>query len=316
MNSTDSKIRFDGRVAVVTGSGRGLGRAYALLLAARGAKVVVNDNGALPGGEGRDEGPAQDVVQEIKAAGGEAVACTESVATSAGGKAIIEAAMDSWGRLDILVQNAGNSRHAPFGEVTQEDFDAVLDVHLRGAFHVVRPAFPIMCKAGYGRVVMTSSIVGLYGASNVVGYAVGKAGTIGLCNVVAQEGAAHGVKSNCILPGAITRLAEGRDTAAFPPTMTPEMVAPVVGWLSHESCSITGELLIAFAGRVARAYIAETPGVFRDHWTIEDVAREINLARTSDQPWELPTLTGFNEHIARSFAMNKAAGSSTPSSGR
>src|SRR5215472_15281587 len=173
-----SQLRFDGRVAVVTGAGRGLGRSYALLLASRGAKVVVNDPGASLKGEGGDTGPAETVVREIKAAGGEAVACTESVATPQGGKAIIDTAMDRWGRIDVLIHNAGIVRRGSLKEMTYEDFDAVLDVHLRGAFHVVRPAFPAMCDAGYGRIVLTSSIGGLYGSHGVVNYAAAKAGVI------------------------------------------------------------------------------------------------------------------------------------------
>lgn len=304
MNPAKSELRFDDRVAVITGAGRGLGRAYAKLLASRGAKVVVNDTGAGRNGEGLDAGPAADVVDEIRAAGGEAVACTESVASPEGGKAIIEAAMDNWGRLDILIQNAGNSRRSLLHEFPYEDFEAMLDVHLRGAFHVVRPAFPIMRKAGYGRVVITSSNAGLYGTENRAAYSVCKAGLIGLANVVAREGAAHGVKANCILPGAITRMAEGLDTSGYPATMTPETVAPAVGWLAHEACSITGELVISMAGRLARAYYVETPGVFCDDWTVEEVARNIEIARSSDEPWELAPLTAFEDHIVRSFAMN------------
>ena len=152
-------LRFDGRVAVVTGGGRGLGRSYALLLASRGAKVVVNDPGGSLDGEGVDSGPAESVVSEITAAGGQAVACTESVSTPEGGDSIVRTALDHYGRLDILVHNAGNVRGGSLKEMSYEDFDAVLDVHLRGAFNVVRPAFPLMCEAGYGRIVLTSSIV-------------------------------------------------------------------------------------------------------------------------------------------------------------
>ena len=231
-----SDLRFDGRVAVVTGGGRGLGRSYALLLASQGAKVVVNDPGGSIAGDGTDAGPAEEVVREITAAGGEAVASTESVATPEGGKAIIDTALDRYGRIDILVHNAGNVRRASLKEMTYDDFEAVVDVHLRGAFHVVRPAFPLMCDAGYGRIVLTSSIGGLYGNHEVANYAVAKAGVIGLSNVAAIEGAAHGVKSNVIVPAAVTRMAEGIDTSAYPP-MGPELVAPVVGWLAHESCS-------------------------------------------------------------------------------
>ena len=198
-------------------------------------------------------------MREIEAAGGEAVACTESVATPEGGQAIIHTALDRYGRIDILIHNAGNVRRASLKEMTYEDFDAVLDVHLRGAFHVVRPAFPVMCDAGYGRIVLTSSIGGLYGNHGVANYAAAKAGVIGLSNVVALEGAAEGVKSNVVVPAAVTRMAEGLDTSAYPP-MGPEHVAPAVAWLAHESCSITGEILVAVAGRVARALIAETAG--------------------------------------------------------
>lgn len=297
------ELRFDDRVAVITGAGRGLGRAYALLLASRGAKVVVNDLGGSLQGGGADVGPAEEVVQEIKASGGDAVACTESVATPEGGKAIVQAALDHYGRIDILVHNAGIVRRASLDEITYEDFEEVLDVHLRGAFHVVRPAFPLMGKAGYGRIVLTSSINGLYGNASVVSYCVAKAGTIGLSNVVALEGAERGVKCNVILPGALTRMAEGLDTSAYPP-MGPELVAPVVGWLAHESCSITGEMLASMAGRVARAFSAETPGVYRAAWTIEDVAGQVDAIRNTDDFVLFPAVpSGHVDHLQYSFEM-------------
>ena len=166
-----SDLRFDGRVAVVTGAGRGLGREYALLLASRGARIVVNDYGGSLAGEGRDGGPADDVVQEITAAGGEAVASTDSVSTPPGGEAVIASALDTYGRVDILIHNAGIVRRAALRDMTSEDFDAVLDVHLRGAFHVVHAAFGPMCDAGYGRIVLTSSIGGIYGNHDVANYA-------------------------------------------------------------------------------------------------------------------------------------------------
>ncbi len=298
-----SELRFNGRVAVITGAGRGLGRAYALLLASRGAKIVVNDPGGSLHGSGLDAGPAEEVAREIRTAGGEAAACTASVATAEGGGAIIRSALDHYGRIDILVHNAGIVRPAPLKEMTQADFDAVLDVHLRGAFHVVRPAFPIMCEAGYGRIVLTSSIGGLYGNRRVANYGVAKAGTIGLSNVVALEGAAEGVKCNVIVPGAVTRMAEGLDTSAYPP-MSPELVAPVVGWLAHESCSISGEMLVSIAGRVARAFIAESPGVYRDSWSIEQVAEHMDAVRDVNAPLILPVVpTGHADHIRYSFAM-------------
>jgi NAD(P)-dependent dehydrogenase (short-subunit alcohol dehydrogenase family) len=292
---------------VITGAGRGLGRAYALLVASRGASVVVNDTGGSLKGEGVDAGPAEEVAREIRAEGGEAVACTASVSTPEGGAAVIRAALDHYGRIDILIHNAGIVRAAPLKEMTQEDFDAVLDVHLRGAFHVVRPAFAHMCKAGYGRVVLTSSIGGLYGNHMQANYGVAKAGLIGLSNVVALEGAAEGVKCNIIVPAAVTRMAEGLDTRNYPP-MSPEMVAPAVAWLAHESCSITGEMLISIAGRIARAFIAESPGVYRDTWSIEEVGEQMDAIRNADAPFIFAVVpTGHADHIRSSFEMARVA---------
>jgi NAD(P)-dependent dehydrogenase (short-subunit alcohol dehydrogenase family) len=296
-------LRFEGRVAVVTGGGRGLGRSYALLLASRGAKVVVNDPGGGLTGDGTDAAPADDVVREIAAAGGQAVASTGSVATAAGGEAIIQTALERYGRLDILIHNAGNVRSGSLKEMSYEDFDAVLDVHLRGAFNVVRPAFPVMCEAGYGRIVLTSSIGGLYGNHGVANYAAAKAGVIGLSNVAALEGAAEGVACNVIVPAAVTRMAAGIDTSAYPP-MGPELVAPVVGWLAHEACSVTGEVFIALAGRVARAVIAESPGVHRPAWTVEDVGEHLDAIRNIEAPLVFPVVPGgHDDHISYSFGL-------------
>lgn len=300
--------RFDGRVAVITGAGRGLGREYALLLAGKGARIVVNDLGASLAGDGGDSGPAEAVVQEIRAAGGDAVACTESVATPGGGKAIVQSALDHYGRIDILIHNAGNVRYGSLSELSLEDLKAVIDVHLLGAFHVVRPAFPVMAEAGYGRIVLTSSIGGLYSIPSGLPYAVSKSGMIGFNNVIALEGAGRNIKSNVILPGAVTRMAEGLDVSQYPP-MGPELVAPVVGWLAHESCSISGELLVSMAGRIARALVAETEGVYRPSWTIDEVAADIDRIRDTGKLWLLPPLpNGFGDHLQRSFEMARAGG--------
>jgi NAD(P)-dependent dehydrogenase (short-subunit alcohol dehydrogenase family) len=298
-----AELRYDDRVAIVTGGGRGLGRAYALLLASRGAKVVVNDVGGNIRGDEVIEDPAADVVAEIKAAGGEAIAITDSVATVAGGKAIIEAAMDNWGRLDILIPNAGNVRRGAIHEISSEDFQSVIDVHLQGAWNLVRPGYEIMVKAGYGRVVLTSSIGGIYGNATSVNYGMAKAAMIGLNNVIALEGAEHNIKSNIILPGAVTRMSEGIDITQFPP-MPPELVAAVVGWLAHESCSVTAEMYVSTAGRVARAYINETVGVFQPDWTPDQVGARIAAIRDPANPWTLePVPMGFGEHLGRSFEM-------------
>ncbi|MBP3082208.1 SDR family NAD(P)-dependent oxidoreductase [Mycolicibacterium fortuitum] len=296
-----STLRFDERVAVITGAGRGLGREYALLLASTGAKVVVNDPGGSLSGDGADTAPAQQVVDEITTAGGEAIAVTDSVATVEGGQAIIGKAVERFGRVDILIHNAGTVRRGSLKELTYNDFEAVLDVHLRGAFHVVRPAFPLMCDSGYGRVVLTSSIGGLYGNHEVANYAAAKAGILGLCNVVALEGAADGVLCNAIIPGAVTRMADGLDTSAYPP-MGPDLVAPVVGWLAHETCSVTGEYFVAIAGRLARAAVVESPGVYQPSWSMEQVGEQMTRIRDLSEPVVFPVAPdGHSEHIRYSF---------------
>jgi len=294
-----SELRYDDRVIVITGAGRGLGRAYAELLGARGARVVVNDPGSAVRGEGIDAGPAAEVVAAIKAQGGDAIVSTDSVATPEGGRAIIEAALDHYGRIDGLIHNAGNVRYGSMQALSQEDFDAVLDVHLRGAFHVARAAFPHMCKARYGRIILTSSIGGLYGNRDCVNYGMSKSGMIGLNNVLALEGEAEGVKSNIIVPGAVTRMAEGLDISQYPP-MGPELVSPVVAWLAHESCSVTGEMLVSIAGRVARAFIAESKGVYQPSWTPEDVGARIDAIMDSQDPLVF-VLEGHVDHIRYSF---------------
>jgi len=298
-----AELRYDDRVAIVTGGGRGLGRAYARLLAARGAKVVVNDVGGNIRGDEVIENPAQDVVDEIVSAGGTAVASTDTVATIAGGKAIIDAAMDNWGRLDILIPNAGNVRRGGIDEISHDDFQAVIDVHMHGAWNLVRPGFEIMVKSGYGRVVLTSSIGGIYGNPTNVPYAMAKSSMIGLNNLIALEGAERNIKSNIILPGAVTRMSEGMDVSMFPP-MPPEFVAAVVGWLVHESCSVTAEMYVSTAGRVARAYVNETAGVFQPDWTPEQVGARIAEIRDPAGAWTLhPVPGGFGEHLGRSFEM-------------
>ncbi len=298
-----SELRFDNRVAVITGAGRGLGRSYALLLASRGAKIVVNDPGVSMQGDEANTGPAQQVVEEIIAAGGEAIANTDSVATPEGGQAIIDSAINHFGRVDILIHNAGIVRRAPLDEMSYEDFETVLDVHLRGGFHVLRAAFPLMKKAGYGRVVMTSSIAGLYGSPNTTNYSVSKTGLVGLTNIAAIEGAEFDIKCNVILPAAVTRMSEGIDTSTFPP-MDPDLVAPAVGWLCHESCSISGEMLSSGAGRVAKVFITETPGVYRSNWTLEDIAEQIDAIRNTDQTVTFPVVpSGQLGHLQYSFAL-------------
>jgi NAD(P)-dependent dehydrogenase (short-subunit alcohol dehydrogenase family) len=301
-----SERRFDGRVAVITGSGRGLGFEYARLLASRGARIVINDNGSSLDGSGKDASVAEQAAEQIRGEGGEAVACSDSVATPEGGAAIVQAAIDAWGRIDALIHNAGNTRFDDFATITTEAFHSIVEVHLFGAFNVTRAAFPHMVKAGYGRVVLTGSIGGLYTMPQTAGYAVAKSGMIGLNNVIAIEGADHGIKSNVILPGAVTRMAEGIDTSQFPP-MTADMVAPMVGYLAHEDCAVTAELYAAVAGRLARAYISETRGLYRSDWTIDKVAENLDAIRDPADGFTFhPAEGGFNQHLGESFGMAAA----------
>lgn len=301
------EMRFDNRVAVITGGGRGLGRAHALLLASRGCKVVVNDPGLSMAGDATEEGPAEALAAEIRSLGGEAIANTDSVATPEGGKAIVGSALDAFGRIDILIHSAGNVRRGNLTELSYEDFSAVLDVHLKGAYHVVREAFPHMMAQEYGRIVLTSSINGLYGKSDNVTYSMCKAGFMGLSNTAAIEGQNHNVRSNLIVPAAVTRMSEGIDTSQFPP-MTPEQVAPMVAWLSHEDCSASGEMYVAMGGRLARAWVSENAGVYRPEWSLEDVAGQIDAIRSGGERLAFPPVPdGQLEHLLYGFGMIRKA---------
>ncbi|MDR2858390.1 MAG: SDR family NAD(P)-dependent oxidoreductase [Novosphingobium sp.] len=303
-----TELRFDGRVAVITGGGRGLGRAHALLLASRGAKIVVNDPGVSMSGDATDEGPADELVREIRAAGGEAVASLDSVATPEGARAIVQAGLDAFGRVDILIHSAGNVRRGLLTEIAYEDFEAVLSVHLRGAFHMVRECFPHMAAQNHGRIVLTGSINGLYGKANNASYSLCKAGFMGLSNTAAIEGRDCGIRSNLIIPAAVTRMSAGIDTSKFPP-MEPEMVAPAVAWLCHDDCAISGEMLVAMGGRVARAFIAESEGVFRPEWSIEDVAGNIDAIRAAGEPLVFaPAPQGELDHLLYGFDMARRHG--------
>jgi len=266
-----SELRFDDRVAIVTGAGRGHGRAHAMLLAARGACVVVNDTGGATNGEGSDASVAQSVVDEIKALGGIAVADTHSVASADGGKAIVQTALDAFGRLDILVSNAGILRDKTLHNMTPEMFDTVIDVHLRGVFFVTQPAYTHMREQGYGRIVVTSSPAGTYGNFGQTNYASAKMAMIGMARTIATEGARRNVHANVISPSADTRMTEGL-TGELGGLLQPELVSPVVAWLCHESCEVSGEVFSAGGGRVSRVVIGETAGYTSRSLTIEDVA--------------------------------------------
>ena len=267
--------RFDGRVAVVTGAGRGLGRAYARLLAERGASVVVNDLGASVGGDGADAGPAAAVVAGIEAAGGTAAADANDVSTPEGGAALVAGAVERFGRVDVLVANAGIIRWAGLPEVDAENLERHLAVHVGGSFHPVRAAWPHLVAQGYGRIVLTTSS-GVFGLPTNLGYATAKGAVIGMARSLAAAGAAHGIKVNCIAPAAQTRMAgpapEGEDPEQGP--MASDRVAPMVAFLAHEACPVNGEIYTAGAGRFARLFLASTPGYLHEGAgpSVEDVA--------------------------------------------
>lgn len=252
-------IRYDGRVAVITGAGGGLGRGYALYLAQRGAKVVVNDLGGAADGQGNSSAAADQVVAEIKALGGEAVANYDSVASAAGGERIVGTAMDKFGRVDIVINNAGILRDASLVKMSSDSFDMLIDVHLKGAFYVTQPAFRIMKESGYGRVVYTASGAGVFGNFGQANYAAAKMGLVGLSNVTAIEGAKYNIKSNVITPIARTRLTE----SLMGPTgemFAPEYIAPLVAYLVSEECEYTHEIFNVGAGRYSRVFIGSAPG--------------------------------------------------------
>ena len=243
-------IGFEDRVAIVTGAGRGLGRAYALELARRGARVVVNDV--------REE-QAQDAVAELARAGGEAIPNSDSVSTVDGGRAIVQAAVDAFGTVDIVINNAGIVRDRSFAKMSPEELETVLDVHLRGAFHVTQPAFAVMRERGYGRVLFVTSGSGLFGNFGQANYAAAKMGVVGLARTVAIEGAKYGIRANAIAPLAHTPMTEGLFGGAIE-DFRPEEVVPMALFLVAEECGLTGEVFSAGGGRFARVVLGVTRG--------------------------------------------------------
>jgi NAD(P)-dependent dehydrogenase (short-subunit alcohol dehydrogenase family) len=258
-------------VAVITGAGRGLGRAYAILLGKRGASVVVNDLGTSMTGSGIDAGPAEEVAAEINQAGGTAISDTNDVSSPSSAQALVDAAIEQFGRLDILINNAGVIDWAGMPDIDDENFGSHLAVHLGGSFLTTRAAWPHFVKQDYGRVVMTTSS-GIFGLPNNTSYAAAKGGIIGLTRSLATAGTPHGIRVNAIAPAAGTRMAG--NAAGAPGPMAAELVAPMAAYLAHESCPVTGEIYAAGAGRFARLLIAQTPGYVHpgEAPTIEDVA--------------------------------------------
>lgn len=284
-----SDLRFDGRVAIITGAGGGLGRSHAIELARRGASVLVNDPGHGLDGSGSSTYAADGVVDEILAFGGIAASNHESVATARGGRAIVQSALDAFGHLDIVVNNAGILRDKAFHKMDDTMIDAVVDVHLKGPLYVSQPAFVVMREQGYGRIVNTSSASGLFGNFGQANYGSAKAGVAGLTRVLAIEGAGHGIKANAIAPIASTRMTHDvlGELAA---KVSPESVSPLVAFLAHEECSVNGHVYSVAGGRVARIFNAETHGVVLPENTSEAIAANISVIDQLDlETWHLPT---------------------------
>jgi len=264
-------IGFDERVAIITGAGGGLGREHALELARRGARIVVNDLGGSVSGEGGDVGPAQQVAEEIVALGGEAVADTNSVATADGGKALVQTAVDSFGTVDIVVNNAGILRDKSFHNLTPELLEPVIQVHLLGAFYVTQPAYLIMREKGYGRIVSTSSNSGILGNFGQANYGAAKMGLVGFTRVLAIEGRKFNIRANAIAPVAKTRMTEEMFGAAGE-ALDPKLVSPLVAYLASEACPVSGEVYSAAGGIISRFFIGLTPGYYNPDLTAEDIA--------------------------------------------
>jgi NAD(P)-dependent dehydrogenase (short-subunit alcohol dehydrogenase family) len=254
-----SDIRFDGKVALITGAGGGLGKTYALELAKRGAKIVVNDLGGKADGTGASASMADAVVKEIESAGGMAVANHDSVATPEGGKSMVQAAIDNFGRIDIVINNAGILRDKTFAKLEPADLEIVLDVHLKGAFYVSQPAFIKMKEQNYGRIVFTASAAGVLGNFGQSNYGAAKMGLVGLMNVLALEGAKNNIKCNTIAPIAKTRLTENL-LGPMADTLDPECVTPLVTYLVSEQCDLTHNVFSVGGGRFARMFVGLTPG--------------------------------------------------------
>ncbi|HEY7608938.1 MAG TPA: SDR family NAD(P)-dependent oxidoreductase [Alphaproteobacteria bacterium] len=276
-------IRFDGRAALVTGAGKGLGRAYALLLAQRGAAVVVNNRKREPASQ---KGSADLVVDEIKAAGGKAVANYDSVERRDSGERMVKAALEAFGHLDILVNNAGIDQHAALHNISLEEFERVFAINFFGSLYVTKAALPLMREKGYGRIVFTTSSAGLYGLHGLTAYSASKGAIIAFMRALAQEVGRRGIRANAVAPYALTPMTErqGVDAAQL---HGPELVAPLVAWLASEQCSANGETFIAGSGHFGRAWAVENAGVklpADKPITPEDVAARIDAIRAETAP--------------------------------
>jgi NAD(P)-dependent dehydrogenase (short-subunit alcohol dehydrogenase family) len=302
-----SEVRFDGRVAIVTGAGGGLGRSHALLLASRGAKVVVNDLGGGRDGTGAPSSEmANKVVEEIKAAGGEAIADAHGVDSSEGGESIVKTALDAFGKVDIVIANAGILRDRAFHNITEEDWDKIFAVHVKGSFNVIQPAFRIMRQNNYGRIIVTTSNAGLYGNFGQANYSSAKTAVLGFASTLELEGAKYNIKANVIAPVAASRLTEDVMPPAVLEKLKPEYVSPVVAYLCSEECQASGQIFTAGGGYYGRAAIMEGQGAILPNASIEDIRD--NFAKISDLSSAEEFMNAFDEVSKRLTPATAAAG--------
>ena len=294
-----SALGYDGKVAIITGAGGGLGRQHALMMAKRGALIVVNDLGGSIDGVGSNASAAQLVVDEIKAIGGEAVADHNTVATPEGGQAIVQTAIDTYGRVDIVINNAGILRDKAFHNMTPDLLNPVLDVHLKGAFYVTQPAFVHMREQGYGRIISTSSAAGVFGNFGQTNYGAAKMGLVGFTRVLGVEGARFNIKANAIAPLAMTRMTEDI-LGALKDKLAPELVSPLVAFLAHEECPVSGQLFSVGGGRVAHVFLGETNGYYSPTLTPEDVQNNWETITARDN-FSVPNNLGEETAMFLSF---------------
>jgi len=302
-----SEVRFDGRVAIVTGAGGGLGRSHALLLASRGAKVVVNDLGGARDGTGAGAHNMADVVVDaIKATGGEAVANYDGVDTAAGGENIVKTAMDAYGKVDIVIANAGILRDRAFHNITEEDWDKIFAVHVKGSFNVIQPAFRIMRQNNYGRIIVTTSNAGLYGNFGQANYSAAKTALLGFASTLELEGAKYNIRANVIAPVAASRLTEDVMPPPVLERLKPELVSPVVAYLCSEECAVSGNIFTAGGGYVGRAAIVESKGAVLPDISIEAVRD--NFSKITDMSGAEEFSNAFDEVSKRLAPATAAAG--------